>query len=729
MAGLLEVIADADNYRRSVHELVTDPAATARRIAATPFDAVPFHLSAKCDGCLYNEFCMKRSAERDDLSLVPHLTANDKSALQRVGITTVHDLATLKQPASADTPAHQSELVATPGKGQLVRQLASTWSVGPRLDELIHRARRYRRAQGDPLAALSYIPSKGYGSLPYADARQNPNLVRVYIDVQHDYLQDRLYMLGALVVACEGGVELPHRRRSIVEIADGPPDTGDKEEAVILRWIDATLRAVVAVAAPDAEGAARAPIHLIFFGDGERRALLDGLVRHLGAIFSAAPLFDFMTQIAAFDSPIATCLEGEIRERKNYPMLCQSLQSVAAITRFDWNTPRPYAEIFRERLFDGRGKLDPDDETSPWYTRRARFSSDIPLEYAYAAWGDLDTPTARKRDEFAPYRRATVDDLISFQHRRLEAVEHIAHQFAGNKQTEQQSYDLPDLAHFSGKARTRASAIEEFVTIERHEELGTWKATRLAPPERRVLMGETLLVRYHASAQAPEVAAANDANLRQYGLARQYEADYRRVNPGAERAELTREEKRETRWSQGGLQFRLTLAADGLDCTLDEALSLTTLRAGDGVVVFPRLTTDARLPEGERAPFTPTPKQMLYGTRATIVAIDAKAHAVTLEMRGGGGSSAIPGFAFAPFDSPFREGGVYTLDPDPNDWYGSFCASAVRELCAGAPNTLYDRLDAPEAARVAWPEAARDAQARFLAGLDALARGRRVPYV
>ncbi len=38
-----------------------------------PVRKMPFHLTYKCDGCLYNEFCMKWSAEHDDLSLLPHI--------------------------------------------------------------------------------------------------------------------------------------------------------------------------------------------------------------------------------------------------------------------------------------------------------------------------------------------------------------------------------------------------------------------------------------------------------------------------------------------------------------------------------------------------------------------------------------------------------------------------------------------------------------------------------
>jgi predicted RecB family nuclease len=63
---------------------------------------VPFHLERKCDGCTYQEFCLKWSAQHDDLSLVPHLTLQDKSALQRNQISTVSELAHLKQRRSPD---------------------------------------------------------------------------------------------------------------------------------------------------------------------------------------------------------------------------------------------------------------------------------------------------------------------------------------------------------------------------------------------------------------------------------------------------------------------------------------------------------------------------------------------------------------------------------------------------------------------------------------------------
>ena len=403
--ALLELVPDPESYRASVRDLVTGPQSVAARVAKAPFESLPYALTYKCDDCLYNEYCMKWSAEHDDLSLLPHLGANEKTALRRCGVTTTRELATLKNPAEtpaetrdalSDPPANAEsapasraiDLVPAPGKEELARRLAATWPVGPRLDELVHRARRYRRFKGDAMSALSYIPSKGYGSLPYCDAERNPNLVRVYLDAQHDYLHDRVYLLGSLVVACEHGVETPTRRRGIVRLMDGPPETPEREQALFVDWIAATLRAVVELAAPDEHGEPSAPIHLIFFDRYEQRVLLDALARHFTSILAATRLYDFLTQVAAFDSPLASYLDDEIRELKNYPMVCQSLQAVAAYLKFDWNSPEAYRELFHARLFDFWGKLDSPRRWTASPSRRG-----TPRGRASAARYPSNTPT------------------------------------------------------------------------------------------------------------------------------------------------------------------------------------------------------------------------------------------------------------------------------------------------------------------------------------------------
>ncbi len=725
-SGYLECLADADSYIGAVRDLVTGSRSAARQAAKAEFAEIPFHLTYKCDWCRYNAFCTRWCAEEDDLSLIPHLTDGEKRGLLRAGISTNADLAALKL-----FPKETSfDLVAAPGREALVTKLASTWPVGPRLDEIVHRARRYRNFKGDDIRYVKNIPHKGHGSLPYCDAQHNPNLIRVYLDAQHDYLTDRIYLIGALVVASEGGAEPAHRRRSVVHLTDGPADAS-AEEALFLRWIDETVRAIVEMAAPDANGEARAPIHLIFFNRFDQRLFLEGLGRHAAGILGATPLYDFVTQLAAFDSPIATFLVDEIRELKNYPMVCQSLQAVARNLRFDWNKPEPFVQLFHTRLFDHIGRFDddeiPEQDSSPWYTARSRFNSQIPLEYVYAAWNQLAMPADGSADDFRAYRQVTPDVLRAFQVRRLEAMEHVAKDFDGNRLTEKRSFVLPDLATFEDKSRTFAQALDEFVIIERHVELGQWKTLRHMPAERRVLAGETLIVRYDEADQDPDVRLRNRENLRRQQLHEEFERAFRDANPDAPKVELTKEQKDASKWSQDGLTFRLRLDLTDTDCDAVEALNLTTLRENDGVIVYSRLTVDGRLDPAQQTRFPPSPKQMLYGTRARILNITPERNdgggvigaIVEIEMTSTMGS--LKGFTFRAIPKPLVDGERYTLDPDPNNIYGYWGKKVTEGLIDGGENALYSRLAGEDAEAPVWSTTAGAAQGRFLEALDALA--------
>ncbi|HEV2128664.1 MAG TPA: AAA domain-containing protein [Thermomicrobiales bacterium] len=742
-AGLLDRVRDVDAYLGSVRDLVTKPESTAHHVLGTDFEEIPFHLTWKCDGCLYNEFCMKRSAETDNLSLLPHITEQDKRALEDNGIATTRQLASLKSlvkpgEMGPDGKVHERTiLVPSPGHSDTCERLAATWPVGPRLDELIHRALRYEHWKTKQGTALSYIPNRGYGSMPHSDAEQNPNLVRIFIDAQHDYLNDRTYMLGALVVANEGGRPHPKRRRSIARLSDGPPDSDEREESLFVDWITETLRTIVELAAPNIEGEAKAPIHLTFVNGFAQRVLLDGLARHKDSILGATALYDFVTQLAAFDSAIASYLETEIREHRNYPMVCQSLQAVAAYLKFDWNAGAPYREIFRTRMFDfwGRFEAPPDGaEEIPgkdgWFTSRARFNSQIPLEYAYAAWGELPVPEEGE-DDFATYRGSTPELLQRFHARRLEAMEHIVDRdLPGNRQTALREFELPDLAAFEEIARDLAHALNEFVVIERHVELAEWKRDRLAEPEQRVLSGQTLIVQYREEDQEPGMAAQNRDNVHRRAMKEEYRARYREAHPDAKQVRLPKEQRAKSDWTNEGLCFRLRITVDDVACDLDEALRLTTIREGDWLVIFPRWTFDSRLPEAERYLFTPTAKQLLYGMRCTLERIvvdrDEQGMAqwawaeVTMNGTRGGG---MAGFTFGTIgdnDRPLTHGEVLTLDPDPSNIYAAWTKQVTEGLIAGGENSLYDILAGREFPEPEWPEAARAAQQRFLDGIDAL---------
>ncbi|MDQ3045869.1 MAG: AAA family ATPase, partial [Chloroflexota bacterium] len=270
--------------------------------------------------------------------------------------------------------------------------------------------------------------------------------------------------------------------------------------------------------------------------------------------------------------------------------------------------------------------------------------------------------------------------------------------------------------------------IEEFVTIERHVELAAWKRARLAAPERRLLAGQSLVVRYLESDQDPATVAKNQDNERRRVLKDEYRAAFRAANPEATQIKLPKEQLEESSWSQEGMRFRLRLETASTDCDLDEAIALSTLRPADWLVLFPRLSVDSRLPTTEQVPYTPTAKQLLYGMRAELDRITVERHQdravaawAEIVMKQSYGNKAMGAFGFGTIEQkPLEAGTRYTLDPDPNDIYGYWAAKIAEGLVGGGENTLYALLTGESQTSPHWPEAAVEGQTRFLAGLDAL---------
>jgi hypothetical protein len=736
--GFYDATPDKEAFLRAVRELVTGEDSVARRVSQAPFESLSWHLGSKCDGCSFNEWCLSSAAQNDDLVLLPHLDEDARATLRKHGVSSISDLASLKRlktspstctSTNAPDPEAWNELETVPEQAERVRALSATRGLGHRLDELIHRAIAFRVYNGGqapngeedgpdsrPRARARWkrnLPAKGYGTLPFCGPEHNPNLVSLIIDAQYDHLNERVYALGARLLAHRDG-EL-HQTRTVIEIADGPPQTHQVEQQLFVRWIESTLRALGEIAAPDQNGEARAPLHLVFFDRREQKELLEGLGRQFESIVGATPLFDFVTQIASLDSTVVTFLDEEMRDLKNYPRTCSSLYETASFLGFDWNEPRAFRRLFHERVFDGVGKMSTLDDGDQWFQKRARFGSGVPLEYAHAAWGLLPTHEGEERDDpFSGYRQVSLDDLRAFHERRLDAIAHIASDFKGNKQTSKTSFDLSILSTWDGKAATLAHALDEFLAIERHAELGAWKRSRQAHPEHRALAGDTLLCKYFDGDQSDETRA----RMQKMREVERERAAFRESNPDEKLPPELRGDLSEMR-----VRLRLQGGAGGVGP--DEVLSLSSLSEGERVVLSPRWEFDSRLPEAERFPFQPTAKQMLYDARAEITSVarpdqDGGELWVELEIAPPRGVKAEQsrGYVFIPRHETLEDGALFCLDPDPSDWYGYFQKSVVEGLVSGEHSPLLSRLEFPELACVDWPEEAELAQKKFLRGLE-----------
>jgi hypothetical protein len=252
--------------------------------------------------------------------------------------------------------------------------------------------------------------------------------------------------------------------------------------------------------------------------------------------------------------------------------------------------------------------------------------------------------------------------------------------------------------------------------IERFVSLGQWQAIRHAPPDRRVLMGQSLLVRYCEEDQDSEIA----------DRIRQHQQRERKRAEHEAQGRLSSQQIKECQWSPEGVRVRLRLEANGLDCDLHDALALTNLRPGDRLILYPRRVVDSRLPPSTRKEFTPTPRQLIYGERCELKKIVATEHDASgrslvgyadVELTVSFGGVWSKGFVFGGINRPLENGTNHTLDPCPNDWYGYWSLQVVEGLCRGEGNTLYELLADPS--RIERDATATPGQARFLAGIFA----------
>jgi hypothetical protein len=723
----LDLVADPVLYEDVISDLLFANRSVARLVSEKPLRETAYQLTSICDGCFFNEFCLRQAYETDDLSLLPFVGLDSKQALQRSGIASTAQLAALMSPAKMNLSGEERTILAPVAEHEEVcRELGADRAIGGRLQELVSRARRYRRAFGEEISERNEIAGAGYGSLPYSAEDHDPNLVRVYIDVQRDHLVDRLYLAGALVQANEKGVPVETRRRSVVRMTEEPPATDEIERMLLLDFLSDLLNAVIELAVPNEDGELKAPIHLIFYDRSGLQAILQALGRHAETVLGSTALYDFMTQLPAFDSPLISLLSDEIRALKNYPILAPSIFAVARFLGFDWDGDRELTTVFRSHVFDDIRPYVTEEGEEPerWFTGRARFSSDIPLEYAYNAWGRLPADAGSEAPKHS-FERASRDDLMAFAERRLAALETITADFKGNNRSYKTPFNLGEIALFDSGEATIATAIDQFIVTERHVAITGWKSERQAMPEQRMLDGVSLVVRYLESDQLPGIADGN----REHGVksARRNEMyeELKLANPEEEKPRLSKEQNAEVRWNHVDTEYRFEIAHPGGSERIERLLGVSQLRVGDRISIAERWSVDTRLPVEEQTRFQTTAKQLLYGDRAEIVGFDRELNAdgavrrvlARLKMVFGQ-FSGEPGFVFSGRPRVFEEGATYTIEPDPNDVMLSRGRKLARALQEGSVNALVERLGS-DIPCVNWPVEAAQGQARFLAGIHA----------
>ena len=480
-------------FEDDIERLLTTPDADILRVLHRPFAIADAHLSAKCDGCPYNALCFIDAAERDDLSVVPLLTATEKRALQRAGLTHVRQLATLMDYGPR-------AMVPAPGREDDIARLSTRWPLGGRLPVLVQRARAAVQRDDPGIEAKPFLLGSGFGSLP--DPQRYPDLVKVFLDAQHDYIEDRVYLLAALVAG-------PAKTIEVVDMTAAPPDTA-AEQALLITWLTRLLPAIAAVA-----GTTQAPLHLYLYDQRDQGVLLTALTRHFDALCAIPAFYDLLTASPALTQGMLSFLAEEVRERRNLTPICQNLYRVASALGFAWREGElNFWQTFRARAFGYRRMFVRDGTTGMFRQARrqneagaitveaaARFGTQIPLEYAYAAWGKLPAPEAdshAQRAQLRGFQGVTVEDIRQLAAQRCRALHYLEKQFTHKNRTiDKAPFDLTrlDQVVVEPDQVPLHRSLEDFLLLEHHAKHQATMLYLSQPPELWAQTGQTAVVR------------------------------------------------------------------------------------------------------------------------------------------------------------------------------------------------------------------------------------------
>jgi hypothetical protein len=644
---------DLSLYLDEIEQLVAAADSDVARASARTFADASYHLGAHCDGCPYNALCFIDTAEREDLSLVPALTATEKGALRSAGVGTARELARLMDYGTgAMRPA--------PGREGDVERAGARWPLGSRLPVLAQRARAALGRFDRNVESKRYLLGADWGSLP--DEAQYPNLIKVFVDAERDHLEDKVYLLAGVVAGPAGSIE-------IVEHTQTKPDA-DSERALLVAWVARLLPAIARVA-----DSTSAPVHVYLYDRRGQRSLLDALARHFAAVCAIPAFYDLLTSTPALTQGMISFLAEEVGERLNLGAVCRNLYEVAREMNFKWDDgEREFLKTFRARVFDNRRAFTRDARTGEfvaavtaqedeqqagrgtWVESAARFGTEIPLEYAYAAWGLLgESPemAAGARAQIRGFLGTTMEDVRALALERCRALRYIEESFKyKNRQVEKEPLSLErlDRTELDATAVPLHRALEDFLYLEHHAKMQELLLHLSLPPAQRAAGGRTLVVRCDS---------------------------YERTEGGADRAEF----------SFSKTDGELLTAAD---------MAAPRFREGDWVVLNPLAD--------EAGKFLPA-RKLVRGRLAVVEELDeARVSLRLLSMNFKNSDFRYPHWSFKP-----EAGAVCTIDEMADDLNADKFLDACRHA---ASNHLYHWLaDAGEGkrARDVRPKRQRDA--------------------
>lgn len=514
------------------------------RIVNSNLADLDYQIESKCDDCVFSVHCLTESARERRLELLG-LEPSVIRSLRNAGINRIDDLADLNLTGTQATTLRQD--AGFSGNLELMRIQA--------------QARRKTLPGGDTLPdeyEVNSLPNTGQGQLPEHETPDGRRLIRVYLSIEYDYVENRIGALAAHVTNSswqlhtgwldgELNPETGHVRRVPNPIVQERNEIGrdantrpiyeerplQSQDVIYFKndpWsgdyvtdtsaertlIQSFLSDLVDKIAEVAE-VSEAPIHYYIWSRSDLGQLVEGCSRASSRLL--ASLRELLGCRDSLEQLIYSCLQEEIDQRFALGWTSRGLSVVASLKWFGntyhWQRrvsgqSTPLHQEFTQDIFDFKTDLWIDPSVPAWtmegngirhkFEIRSRFHDSLSAPYWRAFWRTLPDPTdvqdARVRRAINSYNHAQrPNNLREYLRARVHALRWVEERIRfKNREISKPSLVIADLPDFNLGVNDTARAALDFLKLDQHIKLTSWIAEHLVPPLYRISTGKMIPV-------------------------------------------------------------------------------------------------------------------------------------------------------------------------------------------------------------------------------------------
>lgn len=535
---------------------------TLKRIIENDLQDLSYQLDKKCSDCTLSVHCLAESARERRLELLG-LDSSIVTVLKKAGVQTIDELA---------------ELDLT---GNVVNQIQTDISFTENLELLKLKAQTRRGTlpggELDPnIYEVAQLPKySGKSQLPEHTIK-NERLIRVYLSVEYDYVENRIGALAAHITKSIGKLDPkfekntegkwepnPNIKEYIEEDKDGKTIYTEKEleGKDVIRFknsawtgeykedngsekelIQGCLLELVDGIAEVAE-TEKAPLHFYVWSRQEMTQLVEGCSRVSSQLLSH--LRELLGCRESLEQLIFSCLYDEVDRRYALGWTGRDLAVVTSLKwygrRYHWRRrvngkPENLDSIFYQDVFDFKSNLD-IDITNQWATPhstlvrkhqfeiRLRYFNSLSAAYWRAYWDELPEPETltlkdkpHLKESIERYNKAQEPNFLQEYFRsRTQAVRWVEEGIKfKNSEIIKEFLNIKDLRKFKLGVDNTAQAAIDFLRLDQHVKVTDWIASHLIPPLYRVSLGRTIPIKNLVLQDKNKIKA--EIHLEQYNI-------------------------------------------------------------------------------------------------------------------------------------------------------------------------------------------------------------------